>query len=78
MTTNQIKKLLISKIDDTNDDELLRAVYKIMDHNSTHGAIFTLTNEQKAEIDAGLQEIENGETVSDEELQKEIDKWLNE
>ncbi|HMQ78595.1 MAG TPA: hypothetical protein PKE39_01225 [Ignavibacteria bacterium] len=78
MTTNQIKKLLISKIDDTNDDELLRAVYKIMDHNSTPGNVYNLTNEQRTEVDAGLREIENGETVSDEELQKEIDKWLNE
>lgn len=78
MTTNQIKKLLISKIDDINDDELLRAVCKLMDHNSTHGAVFSLTDDQRSEIDAGIKEIENGETVSDEELQKEIDKWLNE
>ncbi|HWA05496.1 MAG TPA: hypothetical protein VG961_03035 [Ignavibacteria bacterium] len=78
MTTNQIKKLLISKIDDTNDDELLRAVYKIMDHNSTHGTVFNLSNEHRTEIDAGIKELEKGEMVSDEELQREIDKWLNE
>ncbi len=78
MTTNQIKKLLISKIDDTNDDELLRAVYKIMDHNSTHGETFRLTNEHKEAIDAGLKDIENGEIVTGEELQDVIDKWLKE
>ncbi len=78
MTTNQLKKLLISKIDDTDDDELLRAVYKIMDHNSTDGLVFNLSDKQKTAVNAGLKDIENGETVSDEDLQKEIDKWLNE
>lgn len=78
MTTNQLKKLLISKIDDINDEELLKAVYKIMDYKSTPGEIFQITNEQKKSIDAGLKDIENGDIISDEELQKEIDLWLKE
>ncbi len=77
MTTNQLKKLLISKIDDTNDDELLKAVYKILDFNSTAGGTLILSNEQKTSIKEGLEQIEEGNVISDEELEKEIDEWLS-
>jgi len=78
MTTNQIKKLLISKIDDTNDEELLKAVYKLIDYNSSPGGIFLTNDEQKKAIISAREQIKNNEVVSNEELEKEIDKWLNE
>lgn len=78
MTTNQLKKLLISKIDDTNDEELLKAVYKIIDYNSSSGNIFITDDEQKKAIYQGMEQIKDELIVTNEDLEKEIDKWLNE
>ena len=47
MGTNELKKLLIGKIDDTNDEVLLRAVYKLLDYHSTTGNVYMLTEKQK-------------------------------
>jgi hypothetical protein len=77
MTTNNLKKLLIAKIDDTNDEELLKAIYKLLDYNSSAGEIFKINSEQKEAIEEGRTQIEKGEFVSNEDLEKEIDKWLN-
>jgi len=77
MTTNQLKKLLISKIDDTEDEELLKAVYKILDFNATSGSEYKTSAEQRKEIDIGLEQIAKGEIISNEDLDKEIDLWLN-
>jgi len=78
MTTNQLKKLLISKIDDTNDDELLKAVYKIIDFNSSSGNIYVTDDDQKKAIYQGREQIKDGLSVTNEDLEKEIDKWLSE
>jgi len=77
MTTNQLKKLLISKINDTEDEELLKAVYKIMDFNATSAGEYKTSSGQREEIDIGLEQIAKGEIISNEDLDKEIDVWLN-
>ncbi len=78
MSTNQLKKLLIGKIEDTNDEELLQAVYKLLDFNSSAGQVYQLSDEQKNAIETGKAQIANGESVSNEDLEREIDKWLKE
>ncbi len=78
MSTLELKKLLISKIDDIDDEELLRAVYKLLDYKSSSGDIYVLSKEEEKEIDKGIQQVKEGKTISDEDVQKEIDKWLSE
>jgi len=39
--------------------------------------IYKLTDKQKAEIEIGLQQIEKGEIISNEDLDKEMDLWFS-
>ena len=78
MSTNQLKKLIIGKIDDLDDAELLNAIYKLMDYNSSEGKIYKTNNEQKSAISMAQEQIKNGDYTSNEDLEKEIDKWLSE
>jgi len=78
MSTLELKKLLISKIDDIDDEELLKAVYKLLDYKSTSGDVYVLSEDEKKEIEEGLQQVRDGKTISDEDVQREIDKWLSE
>ena len=78
MSTLELKKLLISKIDDIDDEELLKAVYKLLDYKSTSGDVYVLNKDEGKEIDDGLQQVRDGKTISDEDVQKEIDEWLSE
>ena len=78
MSTLELKRLLISKIDDIDDEELLKAVYKLLDYKSSSGDIYVLSKEEEKEIDKGIQQVKEGKTISDEDVQKEIDKWLSE
>ncbi len=78
MSTLELKKLLISKIDDIDDEELLKAVYKLLDYKSTSGDVYVLSKEEEKEINEGLQQVREGKTISDEDVQKEIDRWLSE
>ena len=78
MSTLELKKLLISKIDDIDDVELLKAVYKLLDYKSTSGDVYVLSKDEEREINEGLQQVREGKTISDEDVQKEIDRWLSE
>ncbi|MBL7129209.1 MAG: hypothetical protein ISS16_09545 [Ignavibacteria bacterium] len=78
MSTLELKKLLISKIDDIDDVELLKAVYKLLDYKSTSGDVYVLSKDEEKEINEGLQQVREGKTISDEDVQKEIDRWLSE
>ncbi len=76
MSTLELKKLLISKIDDINDIELLKVVYKLLDYGSKSESIYHFTEEEKTDIESGIQQVKDGLVITDEEIQEEIDKWL--
>ena len=76
MSTLELKKLLISKIDDINDVELLKVAYKLLEYGSKKEGIYQISDEEKIDIDLGLEQIKEGLVISDEEIQIEIDKWL--
>jgi hypothetical protein len=41
------------------------------------GSVYELSDFQKKRIELGRQQVEDGQTISHEDLQKEIDQWLN-
>ena len=73
MTVNNLKKLLIGKIAETSDEEILKVVYRLLDN---YGEVHQLSPEELSAVNEAEAEYERGEFVTDEELQKEIDKWL--
>jgi predicted transcriptional regulator len=40
-------------------------------------SVYELSDFQKKRIELGRQQVEDGQTISHEDLQKEIDQWLN-
>lgn len=78
MNTAQLKDLVIDKIYGINDVEYLQAINKLLDINQSSGRVFSLNDKQKAMIELGKQQISNGKYITDEELENEEGKWLNE
>jgi hypothetical protein len=66
-----LKARLVRKILETNDQDLLNEVYELLD--STNGDFFeNLTDGQKSEIELGLKQIKNGETISLDDFLKRV------
>jgi hypothetical protein len=78
MQTAQLRDIVIDKIYGINDSDYLKALNKILDMRQTSEEVFQLNEEQKAMIRLGKQQISNGEYISNEDLEKEEDQWLNE
>ena len=92
MTISELKVALIQKIIDCNDINLLMQIsdllegenYDASEENASEvnasvlkyekSRVFTL--EEQSKIDFALEQYKNGECISDEEAQKEIQAWL--
>lgn len=76
MTTIELKKLLIHRIAEINDEAFLTAIKTILDSKS-QSQILNLTQNQRAEIIESKNQIEQGLYMDQSDLDKEFNKWLN-
>lgn len=86
MNIAELKLEIIAKIIATNDIVLLDRIKEIMDSyepnslvsepSSTYEKIRIFSTEEQRKINLAVQQYENGECISDEEAQKEIQEWL--
>jgi hypothetical protein len=76
MSKTALKKELISRIEAMEDEGVLEEVYRILGINSGTIENVVLTSYQQSAIDAGLNDIELGNTLTDDEANREIEQWL--
>ena len=77
MTTLELKDILIQKISAINDKSFLSAIKVIIDAKSEK-LIYRTTPEQKQTINEGREQIRKGEYLTNDQVESEVDQWLNE
>ena len=77
MSTLELRKQLISKIQITEDEEILEALLKMLEFELNHSKVYHLNKFQKDAITIAKQQIVNGEVYTEEEANKLTDEWLN-
>jgi predicted transcriptional regulator len=77
MTTIELKDILIHKIAAINDKSFLAAMNTIVDSKS-ETQTYKTTPEQRQRINEGLEQFARGESISNDQVEANIDKWLSE
>jgi hypothetical protein len=77
MSTSQLKNALIQRISEIEDKSFLEAIKTILD-SKTDSRVMNLTSEITSEIIESKKEIEQGLFINNNQIEKEMDKWLNE
>ncbi len=77
MTTMELKSLLMHKIAGIEDKAFLNAIKTIIESKS-ESSIYKTTPEQKRRIKESREQIVRGEFFTNEQVQKEVNKWLKE
>ena len=72
--TSQIKKNLISRIQNSNDINFLKALKIIID--SSEEVLTQLTQKQQSSIENGRNQIKNGDFIENDKLISELKEWL--
>lgn len=90
MKMDALKLELIQKIIDCNDLDVLKKIDEILSRSnitnvnepstvySKEEKVYVFNEWQQKRIDKALEQYKNGECISDEEADREIQKWLEE
>jgi len=77
MPDNTLKEKLINKIKEIDDPAILEEVSNLFELQEPE-TVYTTNNEQKKAIDEAQQQIENKQTLDNDQANKESDEWLKE
>lgn len=77
MTVIELRKKLIGKINRIKNDEILEEMYRLIENEETNLDVYILSDDQKNAIADAQQQIKNGDYLTEEQADKEIDEWLN-
>lgn len=75
MTAIELKKRLIGKINQTQNNGILEEMYRLIVNEETDN-IYELSDEQKKAVEEARQQFKNGQLLKSEQADKEIEEWL--
>jgi hypothetical protein len=75
MTTIELKRRVIDKVNKVNDESLLLDLMRLLD-DSDDKEIHRLSNGHKIAVQTAINQIDNGDFLSNDQADKEIDEWL--
>jgi hypothetical protein len=75
MSTIELRHLITKYLSHIDDVSFLKALKTIIESKAAEG-IYHLSPEQTERVDLGRDQLSNGQTIPQEELQIEIDQWL--
>jgi hypothetical protein len=76
MSTTELRKRLIDKIQKTDNENLLEEAFRLLELETQDIEVYKLTDEQRKAVNEARQQIKNGEFLADEQANNKIDQWL--
>ncbi len=76
MSTIELRHIITEHLSHIDDVTFLNAIKTIIESKVSEGA-YKLSDHQKKRIDLARQQLKSGQTISNDDLQKEVDQWLN-
>ena len=73
----EIRKKLIEEIQLSNNEELLEELYHFLHKENKTEEVFNLSKKQQFAIEKSLNQVRNGQYLTNEEANQEIERWLN-
>ena len=76
MSNTELRNIIINHLSQIEDQSFLNALKTIIE-SKVHEDIYELNDQQKSRLKKARKDIKDGNTISHDDLQKEIDQWLN-
>jgi hypothetical protein len=76
MSTAELKKKLLEKIADSNNEELLLEVYQLLQIEDEAVGVYPLSEEQITVVRESQEQVKKGKFLTGDDADKEIDEWL--
>jgi hypothetical protein len=76
MTVTELKQRLIGKIKQTENNELLEEMYRLILIDETDNGTYVLSDEQLKAVQEGQLQYLNGQFLTEDQADKDIEEWL--
>jgi len=76
LTDTELKEKLIARINNTDDNELLNQISRLIDLEMQIDEVYKLSPDELNAVNEGIYQIDNGMFLTNEEANKIIDKCL--
>jgi hypothetical protein len=76
MTVTELRKKLIRKINESENNEILEEMYQMIANEEIDKGIYILSKDQKRAVEESQEQFKNGQFLTGEIADKEIDEWL--
>jgi len=77
MTVTELRKRLIGKINQTDNNEILEEMYCLIVNEESDDCIYKLSDEQINAVEEAQEQFMNGQFLKSEQADKEIEEWLD-
>ena len=76
MSKEELKQKIHRQVDEIEDEKILNMLYEdAVEYKTSSDVVDELTDEQWAEIEEGLRQVENGEFMTQEEMLEKFRQW---
>lgn len=76
MSTIELRHIINEHLSHIDDVSFLNAIKTIIESKASD-SVYKLSDYQKDRINSAREQLEKGQTISNDDLQKEIDQWLS-
>ncbi len=76
MSVTELQQKLIDKISSTDDVDLLEDIYSFIGIDEEVEKFYALSDKQISSIEQSQKQIKDGNYFTNDDVNKEIDKWL--
>ena len=76
MTAPELKKRLIKEINQTQNNELLEEMFRLITNEESEDSLYELSDAQINAIEEAQLQFKNGQFISDGQADNEIEEWL--
>ena len=76
MSTIELRNRLIEKIQNIDNENILEEAYRLLDIETADLEVYKFNDDLKKEIDMARLQISQGQFLTNDEADKEIDEWL--
>ncbi|MDP2113660.1 MAG: hypothetical protein Q8K69_06350 [Bacteroidota bacterium] len=77
MTTKELRNKVIGKINQIDDEEILNEIYRLLEDSIEDDDVFQLSENHIIAIEEAKKQIDQGESMTNEQANLEIGEWLN-
>lgn len=76
MSTIELRHMITEHLSHIDDISFLNAIKTIIESKASE-SIYKLSDHQKERVELARKQLKSGQTISNDDLQKEVGQWLN-